>query len=404
MKKIRIGMVCPYGWDTPGGVQTHMKDLAEYLISEGHYVSVLAPVSDDSISIEDYVVNAGKPISIPVNGSVARVLFGPLASSRAKQWIAAGDFDLLHLHEPAIPSLSLLACSAAEGPIVGTFHVSTPKKKAIYAIGPILEPIVEKLTARIAVSELARSTLKAHFDTDAVVIPNGIDGEKYANAKVNPEYTGPNSIGFMGRFEEPRKGLQVLIDSLAIVARFIPDVKYLIAGPGDSEEFLKQLNPQLQSRIEFLGRLSDQQKESFLKSVDVYVAPNTGGESFGIILTEALSAGTAVVASDIPAFKAVLENGEVGVLFKNQDSADLAKVIVGLLRDDERRKKLAHNEKLKACTRWQLLVVSESHFPLRIGSGVGDESREHTRAVIVDINWVVLILLCIAFRQIAPPG
>jgi len=371
MKKIRIGMVCPYGWDTPGGVQTHMKDLAEYLISEGHYVSVLAPVSDDSIRVEDYVVNAGKPISIPVNGSVARVLFGPLASSRAKQWIAAGDFDLLHLHEPAIPSLSLLACSAAEGPIVGTFHVSTPKKKAIYAIGPILEPIVEKLTARIAVSELARSTLKAHFDTDAVVIPNGIDGQKYANAKVNPEYSGPNSIGFMGRFEEPRKGLQVLIDSLAIVARFIPNVKYLIAGPGDSSEFLKQLNPQLQSRIEFLGRLSDQEKESFLKSVDVYVAPNTGGESFGIILTEALSAGTAVVASDIPAFKAVLENGEVGALFKNQDSADLAKVIVGLLRDDERRKKLANNGKLSAQKYdWQVVAEQiESVYEMAIAGG-----------------------------------
>ena len=371
MKKIRIGMVCPYGWDTPGGVQTHMKDLAEYLISEGHYVSVLAPVSDDSIRVEDYVVNAGKPISIPVNGSVARVLFGPLASSRAKQWIAAGDFDLLHLHEPAIPSLSLLACSAAEGPIVGTFHVSTPKKKAIYAIGPILEPIVEKLTARIAVSELARSTLKAHFDTDAVVIPNGIDGQKYANAKVNPEYSGPNSIGFMGRFEEPRKGLQVLIDSLAIVARFIPNVKYLIAGPGDSEEFLKQLNPQLRSRIEFLGRLTDQEKESFLKSVDVYVAPNTGGESFGIILTEALSAGTAVVASDIPAFKAVLENGEVGALFKNQDSADLAKVIVGLLRDDERRKKLANNGKLNAQKYdWQVVAEQiESVYEMAIAGG-----------------------------------
>ena len=371
MKKIRIGMVCPYGWDTPGGVQTHMKDLAEYLISEGHYVSVLAPVSDDSIRVEDYLVNAGKPISIPVNGSVARVLFGPLASSRAKQWIAAGDFDLLHLHEPAIPSLSLLACSAAEGPIVGTFHVSTPKKKAIYAIGPILEPIVEKLTARIAVSELARSTLKAHFDTDAVVIPNGIDGQKYANAKVNPEYSGPNSIGFMGRFEEPRKGLQVLIDSLAVVARFIPNVKYLIAGPGDSEEFLKQLNPQLRSRIEFLGRLSDQEKESFLKSVDLYVAPNTGGESFGIILTEALSAGTAVVASDIPAFKAVLENGEVGALFKNQDSADLAKVIVGLLRDDERRKKLASNGKLSAQKYdWQVVAEQiESVYEMAIAGG-----------------------------------
>jgi phosphatidyl-myo-inositol alpha-mannosyltransferase len=371
MKKIRIGMVCPYGWDTPGGVQSHMRDLAEYLIGEGHFVSILAPISDDAVSFEDYVVNAGKPISIPVNGSVARVLFGPLASSRAKQWIASGDFDLLHLHEPAIPSLSLLACSAAEGPLVGTFHVSTPKKKAIYAIGPILEPIVEKLTARIAVSELARSTLKDHFETDAVVIPNGIDGQKYANAPITKEFSGPNTIGFMGRFEEPRKGLQVLIDSLAIVARFVPDVKYLIAGPGDSDEFVKNLNPQLQNRITFLGRLSDRQKESFLKSVEIYVAPNTGGESFGIILTEALSAGTAVVASDIPAFKAVLENGEVGALFRNEDSSDLAKVIVALLRDDARREKLATNGKLSAQKYdWQVVAEQiESVYEMAIAGG-----------------------------------
>lgn len=102
MKKIRIGMVCPYGWDTPGGVQTHIRDLAEHLIEEGHFVSVLTPITDDSYEHESYVVNAGKPIPIPVNGSVARVLFGPIASSRAKQWISSGDFDLLHLHEPAI--------------------------------------------------------------------------------------------------------------------------------------------------------------------------------------------------------------------------------------------------------------------------------------------------------------
>jgi phosphatidylinositol alpha-mannosyltransferase len=371
MKKVRIGMVCPYGWDTPGGVQSHMRDFAEYLIGEGHFVSILAPISDDAVSFEDYVINAGKPISIPVNGSVARVLFGPLASSRAKQWIASGDFDLLHLHEPAIPSLSLLACSAAEGPLVGTFHVSTPKKKAIYAIGPILEPIVEKLTARIAVSELARSTLKDHFDTDAVVIPNGIDGQKYANAPITKEFSGPNTIGFMGRFEEPRKGLQVLIDSLAIVARFVPDVKYLIAGPGDSDEFVKNLNPQLQNRITFLGRLSDRQKESFLKSVEIYVAPNTGGESFGIILTEALSAGTAVVASDIPAFKAVLENGEVGALFRNEDSSDLAKVIVALLRDDARREKLATNGRLSAQKYdWQVVAEQiESVYEMAIAGG-----------------------------------
>ena len=371
MKNIRIGMVCPYGWDTPGGVQSHIRDLAEHLIEEGHYVSVLTPISDDSVEHEDYVVNAGKPISIPVNGSVARVLFGPIASSRAKQWIASGDFDLLHLHEPAIPSLSLLACSAAEGPLVGTFHVSTPKKKAIYAIGPILEPIVEKLNARIAVSELARSTLKDHFDTDAVVIPNGIDGQKYANAKVNSEYSNGHTVGFIGRIEEPRKGLQVLIDSLSIVARFIPDVQFLVAGPGDSNEFTKKLNPQLKSRIKFLGLLSNEEKERFLKSIQIYVAPNTGSESFGIILTEALSAGTAVVASDIPAFKAVLENGEAGELFKNEDSADLAKVLVALLRDDDKRKRLGENGRLSAQKYdWQVVAEQiENVYEMAIAGG-----------------------------------
>ena len=371
MKKIRIGMVCPYGWDTPGGVQTHIRDLTQHLIDEGHYVSVLAPISDESISHEDYVVNAGKPISIPVNGSVARVIFGPIASSRAKQWIASGDFDLLHLHEPAIPSLSLLACSAAEGPLVGTFHVSTPKKKAIYAIGPILEPIVEKLTARIAVSELARSTLKDHFETDAVVIPNGIDGQKFSNAKVLEEFSGDYTVGFIGRFEEPRKGLQVLIDSLPIVARFIPNVKYLIAGPGESKDFLKEIDPQLRNRVKFLGRLTDEDKASFLKSIKIYVAPNTGGESFGIILTEALSAGTAVVASDIPAFEAVLENGEAGALFINEDSEDLAKTLVSMLKDDQKRNRLASNGKLSAQKYdWQVVAEQiESVYEMAVAGG-----------------------------------
>ena len=364
-------MVCPYGWDTPGGVQTHIRDLTQHLIDEGHYVSVLAPISDESISHEDYVVNAGKPISIPVNGSIARVIFGPIASSRAKQWIASGDFDLLHLHEPAIPSLSLLACSAAEGPLVGTFHVSTPKKKAIYAIGPILEPIVEKLTARIAVSELARSTLKDHFETDAVVIPNGIDGQKFSNAKVLEEFSGDYTVGFIGRFEEPRKGLQVLIDSLPIVARFIPNVKYLIAGPGESKDFLKEIDPQLRNRVKFLGRLTDEDKASFLKSIKIYVAPNTGGESFGIILTEALSAGTAVVASDIPAFEAVLENGEAGALFINEDSEDLAKTLVSMLKDDQKRNRLASNGKLSAQKYdWQVVAEQiESVYEMAVAGG-----------------------------------
>ena len=348
MKKYKIGMVCPYGWDSPGGVQTHIRELTKHLQDEGHQVSVFAPVSDEDRVNEDWLVNAGKPISIPVNGSVARVLFGPIASSRVKQWITQGDFDLLHLHDPAIPSLSLRACSAATGSMVGTFHVSSPKQKAIYAIGPILEPIVEKLTARIAVSESARQTLKDHFDTDAVVIPNGIESSQYSSAQPTIHWRNPHTLGFIGRFEEPRKGLQILLDALPIIARFIPDVRLLIAGPGDGDELIKKLDIGLRNRIVFLGFLTEQEKASFLKSITVYVAPNTGGESFGIILTEALSAGTPVVASDIPAFQAVLEKGDAGLLFKNGDSPDLAKVLIGLLRDEQLQQNLSSKGKLSS--------------------------------------------------------
>ena len=188
-KKLRIGLVCPYGWDTPGGVQSHVRDLAEYLIDKGHYVSVLAPVIDDE-KAPAYVTSAGKPIAIPYNGAVARLLFGPIAFARVRQWITNGKFDLLHLHEPAIPSISLLACWAAEGPMVGTFHAAAKRQKAIFAIGPILEPVIEKLTARIAVSEAARSTLTEHLETDAVVIPNGIYADRYRDGEVLDKWSG----------------------------------------------------------------------------------------------------------------------------------------------------------------------------------------------------------------------
>lgn len=339
-RALKIGIVCPYGWDAPGGVQAHISDLRQYLVAQGHEVSVLAPSSDET-TLPSWVVNAGKPISIPYNGAVARVLFGPSAFAKVKEWIAEHEFDLLHLHEPAIPSISLLACWAAEGPMVGTFHVAAKKQKASFAIVPILEPVIEKLSARIAVSEAARETLRAHLETDAVVIPNGIYAKRMQGA-VRSEWSH-ETLGFMGRFNEPRKGLKVLIDALPIISRFLPNVKVLVAGPGDSAEFLKEIDPQLRDRVEFLGRLSDQEKADFMSSVSAYVAPNTGGESFGIILAEALAGGAAVVASDIPAFQALLQNGTYGKLFKSEDSTDLAKVIIELLRDRANRDELARS-------------------------------------------------------------
>ena len=340
--QLKIGIVSPYGWDSPGGVQAHIRDLSRYLMKNGHEVSVLAPVEDESNLKESFVVSAGKPVSIPYNGAVAKVLFGPIAASRVRQWIGSNDFDLLHIHEPAIPSLGLLACSIAEGPLVGTFHVAAPKFKIAYAIAPIVEPIVEKLRARIAVSEVARHTLRIHLETDAVVIPNGIDWKSFQNSTPRLEWQLGKTIGFIGRFNEKRKGLSLLVEALPELIKRHPDLKILVAGPGDPEEFLTEIDPGLRGRLTFLGLLSEQEKAQFFRSIDLYVAPNTGGESFGIILAEAMATGVAILASDLDAFKNVLEDGKWGRHFVNGDSRDLALKASEMLADPEQLNALAY--------------------------------------------------------------
>ena len=339
MKKLRIGLVCPYGWDTPGGVQNHVRDLAEFFIAEGHFVSVLAPVVDE-YELPSYLVNAGKPISIPFNGAVARLLFNPTAFARVRNWLTDNEFDILHLHEPAIPSISLLALWASEGPIVGTFHAQAKKGTTTRVIASIVEPAIERLSEKIAVSQAAYDTLQEHMDTTAHVIPNGIFADRYRDGSVEDKWKGP-TLGFIGRFEEPRKGLEVLIDAIPIISRFIPDVRVLIAGPGDPSEISEDINSELRARFQFLGKISEEEKANFLKSIALYIAPNTGGESFGIIIAEAMAGGAAVVASDIPAFHDLLGGGKYGALFASEDSQSLAKVVIDLLREEEKRKALA---------------------------------------------------------------
>ncbi|MET7932856.1 glycosyltransferase family 4 protein [Streptomyces sp. NPDC005322] len=331
---MRIGIVCPYSWDVPGGVQFHIRDLAEHLIRRGHQVSVLAP-ADDETPLPPYVVSAGRAVPVPYNGSVARLNFGFLSAARVRRWLHDGAFEVIHIHEPTSPSLGLLACWAAQGPIVATFHTSNPRSRAMIAAYPILQPALEKISARIAVSEYARRTLVEHLGGDAVVIPNGVDVGFFAGAEPKEEWQG-DTIGFIGRIDEPRKGLPVLIRALPKIFEARPGARLLIAGRGDEKEAVATLPAALRERVEFLGMVSDADKARLLRSVDVYIAPNTGGESFGIILVEAMSAGAAVLASDLDAFAQVLDGGAAGELFANEDADALAEAAVRLLGDADR--------------------------------------------------------------------
>jgi phosphatidyl-myo-inositol alpha-mannosyltransferase len=340
---MRIGIVCPYSFDVPGGVQFHVRDLAEHLIDHGHHVSVLAPADDDT-PVPPYVVPAGRAVPVPYNGSIARVNFGPVSATRVRRWLGDGAFDVLHIHEPVTPSLALLALWAAEGPIVGTFHTSTLRSRAMQAAYPLLRPSLEKISARIAVSEDARRTVTTHIGGDAVVIPNGVYVDRFASAPVADRWQGTPArptVAFVGRLDEPRKGLPVLARAIPAVLDAVPGARFLVAGRGDAEEARELLDERSLAACEFLGQVSDEDKASLLRSVDVYVAPHTGGESFGIVLVEAMSAGAPVLASDLDAFGRVLDGGQLGLLFAVGDAEALATDLLRLLGDPDLRHHLS---------------------------------------------------------------
>jgi phosphatidylinositol alpha-mannosyltransferase len=325
-------------------VQGHVRDLAEALITLGHDVSVLSPVDNENHPAErlpPYLVPAGRTVPIPYNGSVARLLFGVVSATRVRRWLREGQFDVLHVHEPAAPSVSLLACWLADGAIVATMHTSNPRSRTLSLLGPAVQPAYEKIRGRIAVSEPARRTMVEHLGGDAVLIPNGVAVDRFDGARPLDGWPGPGgALGFLGRMDEPRKGLIVLLRAFTRLAQARPGLRLLIAGPGDGDEIDEVLPRELRDRVHVLGQVDEGDKARMMASVDVFVAPNLGLESFGIVLLEAMATGTPVLASDIEAFRRVLDGGRAGALFPVGDAAALAEAAGALLDDPARRKQL----------------------------------------------------------------
>lgn len=340
-------MVCPYSFDVPGGVQAHVVELAQVFIERGHEVSVLAPAAADTV-LPDYVVSAGPALAIPYNGSVSRVNFSPRGYLRLRSWVADGEFDVLHVHEPNSPSLSMLSLMVASGPIVTTFHTSTSKSLWLRTFQSILRPYHERIAGKIAVSELARRWQMESLGSDAVEIPNGINVASFADAAPLDGYPWPGkSVLFLGRFDEPRKGIDILMRALPQIVAAFPDVRILVVG-GGNQRALRRRAGDLADHLVFLGQVDDETKARALASADVYCAPNLGGESFGIVLVEAMAAGAAVIASSLDAFRRVLDDGRAGVLVPTGSADELAAGIVRLLGDDDARDELIAGGRARA--------------------------------------------------------
>ena len=344
---MRIGMICPYSFDVPGGVQAHVTELAHVFIDRGHEVSVLAPASRRT-ELPEYVVRAGPSLAIPYNGSVSRVNFSPKGYLRLRRWIAENGFDVLHVHEPNSPSISMLSLMVASGPIVTTFHTATSKSLWLSAFQGILRPYHERIAGKIAVSELARRWQMESLGSDAVEIPNGINVAGFANAEPLDGYPHPGgTILFLGRFDEPRKGIDILMRALPSVVEKFPDVRVLVVG-GGNQAALRRRAGSLADHLVFLGQVDDATKARALASADVYCAPNLGGESFGIVLVEAMAAGAAVIASSLNAFRRVLDDGRAGKLVDTGSPDQLASGIISLLSDDEAREQLVARGRVRA--------------------------------------------------------
>jgi phosphatidylinositol alpha-mannosyltransferase len=330
-RALRIGMVCPYSFDVPGGVQNHVLGLARYLRQAGHRPHVLAPGelgrATAALDIEDFA-SAGAAMPVPYNGSVARVNFGPLSAARVRRWLRNGKYDLIHIHEPITPSISLLALWAAEVPVVATFHTATPRSRSMQLASGVLRGAIEKIDAGIAVSESARSVVVQHLGRDAVVVPNGIRFDDFAKvpiaAPLRPSQQ-PRLI-FIGRLDEPRKGLDVLLAAVALVRQVRPNLEVIVAGQGS-----RPLPPWCCN----LGTISDEAKIALLGSADVFVAPQLARESFGIVLLEAMASGVQIVASDLPSFVDLLgapqDEQRLGEVFAVGDHRALASAVLQVL-------------------------------------------------------------------------
>ena len=388
---MRIGLVCPYSWDVPGGVQYHVRDLAETLRAMGHTVEVLTPAEREESLPTEHVTFAGRTVPVPYNGSMASMQFGPVSAARVRRWLREGHFDVVHVHEPASPSVSLLVCMIARGPVVATFHAATTRSKWLAAIGPWARPWLERISGRIAVSDFARRVQVEHLGGDAVIIPNGVHVASFAEGLTLPGHTrgvdGP-TIGFLGRYDEPRKGLPVLLEAMRTVVRRYPGAQLLVAGRGDPADARELIGEDLLASVALLGELSEAEKAAFLRSVDVYCAPNLLGESFGVVLIEALAAGAPIVASDLDAFARVLEGGKAGVLVRRGDPAALGRALSDLLAEPDRRAELsAEGRRVAAGYDWavvarRILAVYETV----LAAGGGEVTVEEDDALPEDLS------------------
>jgi phosphatidylinositol alpha-mannosyltransferase len=341
---MKIGLVSPYVYPLPGGVTEHVRYLYEGLRKRGHDVRIITSSHGLQRSSDGDVIRIGKGFSVPANGSVGTLTVSPRFVSQVGDVLDRERFDLLHFHEPFVPFLSLVVLRQSTSVNVATFHAFGGFSPAYELGSRLLRPYARRLHGRIAVSAAARHFIDRYFPGDYKVIPNGVDVDRFRRAVPIARWQdGTRNILFVGR-HEPRKGLVELLKAFRILRKTGCECRLLIVGSGPQEREARRyvLTRRLQG-VEFLGRVSDDEKAQLFKTADVYASPATGRESFGIVLLEAMAAGTPIVCSDIHGYKGVVRRGREGLLVPPRKPKALASAIGQLLANDELRAEMGRN-------------------------------------------------------------
>jgi phosphatidylinositol alpha-mannosyltransferase len=353
---VKLALVSPYDFAYPGGVTEHVANLADQFIGQNHEVHIVAPSSDDetepNASIAAPIHRIGRVVSIPANGSVARITLSLRSYLQAKQLLQEDQFDLVHLHEPMMPALPLTVLRHSNTTNIGTFHAFRNTPLTYFYGKPILRPFFRKLHGHIVVSSAAREFVGEYFPADYRVIPNGIDFARFFQRyDPLPELADNRpTVLFVGRLEK-RKGLRFLLRAWPHVLERQPDARLVVVGRGRPLEGYRRFARRQGWSAEdvvFAGYVPSEDLPRYYQSSDVFCAPNTGQESFGIVLLEAMAAGAPIVASDIPGYRDVVTHGVQGLLVEPQNAGAIADAVCRLLGNPELRASMRRAGQAKA--------------------------------------------------------
>lgn len=347
---MKIALVSPYDYAHPGGVAIHITNLYEQFIEMGHDVRIITPFSGngESLNNED-IIKLGRTFPVPSGGSIARATLSPMLSSPIRAILEREKFDIIHLHEPLGSTITISTLRVSNTINVGTFHAFHSGAKGYRIMSPFVMRWFNKLHGKIAVSKPAMDFIGKHFPGDYEIIPNGIDVAHFSTdvSPIDKFRDGKLNILFVGRMEK-RKGLRYLIGAYERVKQELPNSRLIVVGPGEHQQYEKLVNKANMQDVVFTGYVPNEALRTYYQTADVFCAPATGEESFGIVLLEAMAAGKPIVATNIAGYRSVLEESREGLLVEPEDELALAEAIVTLLQDAALRQEMGARGQDKA--------------------------------------------------------